>query len=107
MSRLRVLICRVDEHDDAQMTELAHLDLPPLRPQWGPACLDLLEAQVAEVGQHLLARLCELQWEELDAQAVGRYAAQQPAGSVVADGYAPLHRQVCAQRLFSVRIGTP
>jgi hypothetical protein len=29
MSYLRVLICRVDDEDDDQMTELAHLDLQP------------------------------------------------------------------------------
>ncbi len=90
MSRLRILICRVDEHDDEKMAALAPVDLPSLRPEWGPTCLQLLEAQVAEAGQCLLARLCELAWEDLDARAVDRYVAAQPPGSVVADGYAPL-----------------
>jgi hypothetical protein len=109
MSRLCILICRVDEHDDAQMTELARVDLPAVPAHWSVRPLDLLEAQVAQVGQPLLARLCELAWEDLDARAVDRYVAAQPVGSVVADGYAPLQvasrlgnlelrRQVCAHR---------
>jgi hypothetical protein len=71
--------------------------------------LDTLEAQVATAGQRLLARLCELQWEDLDAQAVAQYTAALPAGSVVADSYQTLQvasrfgslqlrRQVCAHR---------
>ncbi len=34
MSRLRVLICRVDEDDDEQMTEVARVDLPAVPGQW-------------------------------------------------------------------------
>jgi len=81
MSRLRVLICRVDADDDEQMTELARVDLPAVPGQWGDA-LDRLEAQVTTAGQRLLGRLCELQWEEVDAQAVARYCADAPPGSV-------------------------
>ncbi len=89
MSRLRVLICRVDEDDDEQMTELARVDLPAVPGQWGNA-LDRLEAQVATAGQRLLGRLCELQWEEVDAQAVARYCAGTAPGSVWGDGSAVL-----------------
>ena len=63
------------------MTELARVDLPPLRPEWGPACLELLEAQVAQAGQRLLARLCELQWEDLGGL---------PPAVVATAGYDPL-----------------
>jgi hypothetical protein len=38
----------------------------------------------------LLGRLVELQWEEIDAQLVARYRTRHAAGSVVADGWAPL-----------------
>jgi hypothetical protein len=90
MSYLRVLICRVDDEEDDQMTELASLDLPDAPAHGGAAGLDSIEATVARAGQHLLARLCELQWEEADAQAVARYGAQAAPGTVVADGYETL-----------------
>ena len=62
---------------------------------------------MATAGQRLLARLCELQWDAVDAEAVARYAAAQAPGSVEADGYETLRvasrfgtlhlrRQVCA-----------
>lgn len=108
MSHLRVLICRVDADDD-EMTELASVDLPPLPADPAAAPLDAIEARVAQAGSCVLGRLCELQWAELDAQAVARYCARQAPGSVVADGYEPLcvasrfgtlrlRRQVCAHR---------
>jgi len=108
MSRLRVLICRVDADDDEQMTELARVDLPAVPGQWGDA-LDRLEAQVVTAGQRLLGRLCELQWEEVDAQAVARYCVDAPPGSVWGDGSAvltaasrfgtlQLRRQICAHQ---------
>ena len=89
------------------MTELDRLDLPQMAPDGGAAPLDTLEARVARAGSRVLGRLCELQWEELDAQAVAQYRARHKAGSVVADGYETLlvasrfgtlalRRQVCA-----------
>jgi len=114
MSRVRMLICRVDEEDDEQMTELARVDLPAVPEQWGDAPLDRLEAQVATAGQRLLGRLCELQWEEVDAQAVARYCADAPPGSVWGDGSAvltaasrfgtlQLRRQICTHDVRSPR----
>jgi hypothetical protein len=90
MSHLRVLICRVDESDEDQMTELACIDLPWAVSQRREVLLDWLEATVAERGHQILRRLCELQWEELDAQAVARYRQACAPGAVVADGYEPL-----------------
>jgi len=106
MSHVRLLICRVDEGDN-QVTELVRVNLPPVLADAGAAPLDTLEAQVATVGQCLLGRLCELQWDAIDAQAVARYRAGQAPGSVVADGSdtlfvasrfgtLQLRRQVCA-----------
>ena len=86
MSHLCVLICRVEDEDDA-LTELACVDLPPVRAHWADAPLDTLEAQVATAGTHLLARLCELQWDAVDAEAVARYVAAHAPGSVTADGH--------------------
>lgn len=107
MNHLRVQICRVDDDTD-QMTELAHIDLPFQRADEAAAPLDTLEAQVATVGQRVLGRLCELQWDEIDAQAVARYSARQAPGTMVADGFETLvasrfgtlqlRRQVCAHR---------
>ncbi len=67
----------------------------------------MVEAQVATAGQRLLRRLCELQWDAVDAEAAARYRATQAPGSVEADGYETLtaasrfgtlhlRRQVCA-----------
>jgi len=75
----------------------------------GDAPLDRLEAHVATAGQRLLGRLCELQWDEVDAQAVARYCAGTSPGSVWGDGDAVLtaasrfdtlhlRRQICAHR---------
>jgi hypothetical protein len=69
MSHLYVLICRVDEEVE-EMTELASIDLLAGTASWSAAPLDAVEAQVATTGQHLLARLCELAWDEIDTAAV-------------------------------------
>jgi len=74
------------EDDDEQMTERASVDLPLVCARWSGAALDTLEAQVATAGQRLLARLCELQWDAVDAEAVARYGAAQAPGSVERDG---------------------
>ena len=75
MSHVRVLICRVED-DNEQMTERASVDLPPVCARWSGAPLDTLEAQVATAGQRLLARLCKLQWDAVDAEAVARYGLE-------------------------------
>jgi len=108
MSHLRVLICR-GEDETEQMTELASVDLPTVPGQWADAPLDRLEAHVATAGQRLLGRLCDLQWDEVDAQAVARYCAGTSPGSVWGDGSAVLtvasrfgtlhlRRQICAHQ---------
>ncbi len=109
MSHLRVIICQVDDNEDVEpVSELSRFDLPPV-PVDLTAALDRIEALVARVGQCVLGRLLERQWEQLDAQAVARYCARQPPDSVVADGYetlmvatrfgsVQLRRQVCAHR---------
>jgi hypothetical protein len=59
MSCIRVLICRVDDENDDQMTELASVDMPEvdistLKPE---TALDELEATTYEQGQAILRRL--------------------------------------------------
>ncbi len=70
MSRLRVILCRVEDEDPDKMVELASFDLPhndidTLRPE---TALDTLEQQTAEVGNGLLRKTLEAQWEQIDAQ---------------------------------------
>src|SRR5258708_1981600 len=89
MSHLRVLICRVED-DTEEMTELASVDLPPVCARWSAAPLDTLEAQVATTGQRLLASLCELAWNEIDAAAVARYCRGATPGSLWGDGHETL-----------------
>ena len=90
MSHLRVLICRVEDDETEQRTELVSLDLPPTGQRQSYHVLDDLEAQVERTGHQILRCLYELAWEELDAQAVRQYAAQQAPSSLMADGYATL-----------------
>lgn len=70
MSRLRVILCRVEDDDPDKMVELAAIDLPhndidALRPQ---TALDTIEQQTAEVGNRLLRKAVEAQWEQIDAE---------------------------------------
>lgn len=70
MSRLRVILCRVEDEDPDKMVELASFDLPSneidtLRPE---TALDTLEQQTAEVGNGLLRKALEAQWEQIDTQ---------------------------------------
>lgn len=79
MSRLRVTICRVeDAGDSAQTTEVARFDLaePDLAVGAPGAGLDVLEAATQQVGQAILRRVLQAQWEAVDAAAV---AAQRRA----------------------------
>jgi hypothetical protein len=107
MSRLCVLICRIDEEDGdgQQLTELACVTVPSGASGPPGKQVDRLEEAAGQVGQQLLGRLVELQWEEIDAGAVARYRQRQP--QVIADGYQTLQvasrfgtlqlrRQVCA-----------
>jgi len=70
MSRLRVILCRVEDEEPDKMVELASIDLPQndvdaLCPE---TALDTLEQQTAEVGNRLLRKAVEAQWEQIDAE---------------------------------------
>ena len=63
MSHIRVLICRVDDPDGDQMTELAAFDLPEadataLQPE---TALDDLETTTHETGNAILRRVLQAQ----------------------------------------------
>jgi hypothetical protein len=68
MKRFRVLICEVDESNDDQMKEVASFDIrsPALAGIVPGQVVDELENATAQVGQQVLKRLLEVQWEALD-----------------------------------------
>jgi hypothetical protein len=75
MSHIRVLICRVDDPDADQMTELAAFDLPTanitaLQPE---TALDDLETTTHDTGNAILRRVLQAQWDTLDAQVTEQY----------------------------------
>jgi len=75
MSRIRVLICRVDEHNPETMTQLPQFDLPEtdvaaLKPE---TALDALEALTHETGQTILRRVFQAQSDALDATLVAQH----------------------------------
>lgn len=72
MSQLRVLICRVDANDENKMTEIARFAVPETevaRLDAGTA-LDELENQTHQLGQQMLRKLLQAQWEEIDKKLV-------------------------------------
>lgn len=76
MSRLRVLICRVeDEGQSEKMTELHRFDLSSvdvdkMKPE---TALDQLEDRTLSAGQLIMRRLLEHQWEEVDELLVEKH----------------------------------
>jgi hypothetical protein len=75
MSRIRVLICRVDDPTSDQMTELAAFDLPAvditaLQPD---TALDELETTTQITGNTILRRLLQAQWDTIDAALVEQH----------------------------------
>lgn len=84
MSCIRVLICRVDDENDDQMTELASVDMPEvdistLKPE---TALDELEATTYEQGQAILRRLLQVQWAGIDKTLAEQYRQRfSPGGS--------------------------
>jgi hypothetical protein len=84
MSYIRVLICRVDDENDDQMTELASVDMPEvdistLKPE---TALDELEATTYEQGQAILRRLLQAQWAGIDEVLAEQYRQRfSPGGS--------------------------
>jgi hypothetical protein len=71
MSRLCVMICRVDDEDRPdELTLLSRQDLPGLdRQQLAPATtVDQMETQAVTAGQELIRRLVVHQWQLFDQQ---------------------------------------
>ena len=75
MSHIRVLICRVDDPETDQMTELAAFDLPAtdvstVQPE---TALDELETTTHETGTAILRRTLQAQWDLIDAELTDKY----------------------------------
>lgn len=83
MSHIRVLVCRVDDPDSDQMTELAAFDLPAsdvtaLQPD---TALDDLETTTQDIGNAVLRRMLQAQWDLIDAELTAQHRqAFSPAG---------------------------
>lgn len=75
MSRIRVMICRVDDQNPDQMTELASFDMPQVEVKALPpgTVLDQLEATTHEVGHAILRELVQVQWKEMDEALAKEY----------------------------------
>jgi hypothetical protein len=70
MSRIRILVCKVDDDNPDAMSELASFDMPEmdldtLQPE---TALDTLEASTCTIGTEALKRVLQARWEEIDAQ---------------------------------------
>ena len=75
MSQIRILICRVDDNDSNNMTEIASYDLPEMEIQtFNPeVALDEAEATLHKQGQSILQRALQAQFEEVDRDLVEAY----------------------------------
>ena len=70
MSRIRLLVVKVDDDNPDAMSELASFDMPEadidtLKPE---TALDDLEAGTYEIGTAALKRVLQARWEEIDKQ---------------------------------------
>lgn len=70
MKQLRLILCEVVDQDPDQMRELASFDVPnsPLDALCPQTAVDTLEQQTFEIGNSLLKKLLQAQWEQVDAQ---------------------------------------
>ncbi len=80
MRHIRVLVCEVDDQTPATMHELAAFDLPSadvatLQPE---TALDDLEQATHDVGNAVLRRVLQAQWDTIDAQLAAEYRQRFP-----------------------------
>ena len=68
MSHLRVIVCRVEDETSDKMSEIASFDLP--NTEINTLCpintIDELEQTTFEIGQPILKKIMQAQWEEMD-----------------------------------------
>jgi len=101
MNRIRILVCRLDDAESDQMTELAAFDLPSSTFTAGQSetTLDEVEAATLETGHLALRVALQAQWAAVDARLADAYLQRFPAGHVRRDGYKPI---MVASRLGTV-----
>ena len=80
MSRIRLLVVKVDDENPDAMSELARFDMPEmdldtLQPE---TTLDTLEASTYEIGTAALKRVIQARWEEVDKQLADQYRQSFP-----------------------------
>lgn len=74
MSRIRLLVVKVDDDNPDTMSELASFDMPEadidtLQPE---TTLDDLEATTYEIGTAALRKVVQARWEEIDKQLAAK-----------------------------------
>jgi hypothetical protein len=80
VSRLCLIVCRVEEERPDELTQLQRFDLPEtdvgqLTPE---TALDELEARTLSVGHQVMRCLLEQQWKQLDEERVAAYQRRFP-----------------------------
>ncbi|MDQ5853965.1 MAG: hypothetical protein M3380_18250 [Chloroflexota bacterium] len=84
MRHIRVVVCEVDDQTPDTMRELAAFDLPPadvaaLQPE---TALDDLEQTTHDVGNAVLRRVLQAQWDTIDARLADEYRQRfSPSGT--------------------------
>ena len=75
MSKLKVLICEVDDEDENKMKELVRFDVADVDVgKWESATgLDDLENSTESIGQQMKRKLLQARWEQLDQQLSNEY----------------------------------
>ncbi len=75
MSKLKVLICEVDDKDENKMKELARFDVADVDVgKWETATgLDDLENNTESIGQQVKRKLLQARWEQLDKHLSREY----------------------------------
>lgn len=80
MSRIRLLVVKVDDDNPDTLSELASFDMPALdletlKPE---TALDDLEASTFEIGTSALKKVLQARWEEMDTQLADTYRQSFP-----------------------------
>jgi hypothetical protein len=80
MSRIRILVCKVEDDNPDAMSEIASFDMPEMDIDTlkQETALDDLEASTYEIGTTALRRVLQARWEEMDAQLAAKYRQSFP-----------------------------
>jgi NADH/NAD ratio-sensing transcriptional regulator Rex len=75
MSKLKVLICEVDSHDENKMKEIASFDVEEtdIGTLERATTLDELESKTDKLGQQIKKKLLQVEWKTLDKKLSDEY----------------------------------